>query len=570
MSPEFPTPSREEIREMVLSWRINDAVKMALADGRVLLTLLELLREDDATTKTRVMMALYEVLKSADDTTRMTVLERGFPELLAALESGDRRLTVKALRVLSALTRGLPLRADEFIMLVDVIVRLGKNPEFEFASIEMADLVAHLTASHPTLAVRSKVSWLVSQENPRLKAMGLRLLLNVFASTGDSKVFVTLLEGASEVIPTGDGLLLDFVLDVLSEALRTGVPEGAVEALSAILPRLKQVAARGEDIFLRSKAKSIIAEVEKVLGEYYRSHQDEAKALINRLLVMGEYERARDLAISIGDDFLLKWLLERMKGRRVDEFTPRVEVVAGRRTGPGAVVDFSPPSHQSEPVSRAADTEDSPGTVEVGFPPLEEVIENGDVETLSAMMVSRPDTVPGLASLLGSSDAVKRLNTLWVLSRLVQKLGRKELNSVVPLIPPLLEILRSGNPWERDKAARTLAVLASKGGRREVVERILETLSERPLPALEFFSYYFLYSWDGEAARAVLDFLRKALAVPELQFAALMVLDAITAWGMRPEVDITVFEPFLMEVLSSGDESSRKVAARIMERFKTT
>ncbi|WP_297091386.1 hypothetical protein [Thermococcus sp.] len=561
-------PSKDELREMVLSWQIKEAVRLALEDSDVLLMLLDLVREDDVNTKVRALLALYEVLKKGNEETRLLVINNGFDAVISSLKSKEPRLVTKSLKVLSALAEGFPLRKEEFLELVDILVELVKDPEMEFASLEMAELVTKLTVAHPSPAVRSKVTWLLSQDNPRLRGMGLRLLLNIFVFTGDTKSFETLLEEASELLLSDDDILVDFVLDVLSEALQGDVPDDAIKVLPRVLSRVKRVAARSDDFFMRSKAKKVTRRVEEALYNYYRSRPDEAKNVLHRLVLNGEYAMARDLAISIGDEFLLKWLSKTLEREGVEDFTPRFQVVGGPSGGPAGVVEFSPPAPQGrhEKSVEVTVNEVSDGG---SLPPLERVLEDGDAEGLFNILRSRPDSVREIEDTIRSGDPGKRSNAIWTLSRLAGRMNNGEFELLYPLIPALFDVVSSGNPWERNKGAKILAILASKGGRRDILERMLSLLAESPVPALEFFSYYFVYTWDEDAVSRVLEFLKGALSNPELRFFALMVLDAITMWGIRPEIDRETFLPILENLINSDEDEIRKVTVRIMERFKT-
>ncbi|SEW15607.1 hypothetical protein [Thermococcus thioreducens] len=560
--------SKDELRELVLSWQIKEAVRLAMEDSDVLLMLLDLVREDDVNTKVRALLALYEVLKGEDGETKLLVINEGFDAIISALKSKEPRLVTKSLKVLSALVEGFPLRKEEFLKLVDILVELVKDPGMEFASIEMAELVTKLTVAQPSPAVRSKVAWLISSDNPRLKGMGLRLLLNIFVFTGDPKSFKTLLEGASELLLSDDDILVDFVLDVLAEALQRGVPEDAMKVLPRVLSRVKRIVARSDDFFIRSKAKRLARMGEEALYNYYRSRPEEAKNTLHRLVLNGEYSTAMDLAISLGDEFLIKWLSKTLEKEGVEEFTPRVQVVGGPRGGSAGVVEFSPPAPSERQRKPAGITVEKFSDVE-SIPSLERVIEEGDAEALLDILRSRPDSVREIERFLRSGDPGKRSNALWTLSRLVNRMNNGEFELLYPLIPTFFDVADSGNPWERNKGAKILAILASKGGRQDILEKMLSLLPEHPVPALEFFSYYFIYTWDEEAVSRVLRFLKGALSNHELQFSALMVLDAVTMWGIRPEIDRESFLPILEGLINSDDDEIRKVARRVMERFKT-
>ncbi len=100
--------SEEEIRNLILSWRIVDAVELALRDTGVLRILLKLLEDRDGTTRTRAFMALNEVVKRGDERVRFTVATEGFDAILRGLSSGDSKVAMKAVRVLKNLVEGVP------------------------------------------------------------------------------------------------------------------------------------------------------------------------------------------------------------------------------------------------------------------------------------------------------------------------------------------------------------------------------------------------------------------------------------------------------------------------------
>ncbi|WP_157895744.1 hypothetical protein [Thermococcus celer] len=500
--------SREELRELVLSWRIKDAVMLGLGDGRVLRMMIDLTKEEDANTRIRGLLALYEVLKRGDEGIKLFVLKNGFNYLLSLLKSDDPRIVAKALKALSALTEGFPLSEGEFLSLLDSLVVVVKELK-EITPLEVWELVTKLTVDDPSPGIRSRIDWLLSQEDPRLRGMGLRLMLNVFIPEGDARDFEVFLGGILELLRSDDDIVVDFALDTLSEALQRGIPADTVSILPGVLSEIKELIRKSDDFFLKLKAREVARMVEGTLS----SHP----------LPLRE-----DSVNSPGD---------KTTGVTVTKDNP----ATGRENG---------------------QSEEAPLTIEG-------IIEKGTPRALLKALVSRPDSVVEVGYLLRFGNVVKRLNALWALSRIVDEMGREELRLIHPLIPDLFDVTFSADPWERNRGGKILAALASRGGRRDITERMLSELEERPLPALEFFGYYFMNGRDEKVLIRFLEFIREALTEPEIQFFALMALDTVTDENTGPDIEGT-FLPLLKDLLGSDDEGVRRIASRIIKKLKTT
>lgn len=564
---ERAIPSKDEIREMVLSWQINDAVKLALNDSDVLLMIIDLLGDGDRNTRIRAVMALYEVLKRCDTRTKFLVLRNGLEGILLALNSRDHKLRVKALKALSSLVDGIRLPEKDFLAILDAIVELAESPGFELVSFEVSDVVAKLTVSSPTQEVRLRIDSLLSREDPWLRAIGLRLFLNVFVSANDTTGMVPVLRGIVTLLPTEDEALLDFILTTLQGAVEKGVPPESLNVIPNLLSKLREIYTGDRGFFIRSKARNVSMELSSLLSDYYRSRPEEVVKLLDELLRRGEREVAMEVAASLRDEFLIRRLSKTIG----EEAAASSSFSLGATEMSSQYVGDSPSSLSSSSssiVDERGEIRSLPAAEGAGLPPLESIVEEGDVSALAELLSLQPQTASRLVEFLSSPQVEVRSNALWILSKLAARLNRGEYESLHILVPSLLLLLESKNPWERSKAAKILALIASKGGKKDIARSILKLLDERPVPALEFFGYYFLYTWDDDVVPEVLRFLETALKNPELQFHALMTLDALTIWGERPEIDKNVFIPILMGLLEVRDEEIRKIAARIMERFK--
>jgi len=556
------TLSRDEIKEMISSWQLNEAAELALKDKNVLRVLISLARDKDMNTQIRALLALREVIRVGGDRVKIEIMRQGFGTLLSALESGEPRIISKALKVLTELIDGFPLKKEEFLALVDVLVELIQNPRMNMTYMELSELIPKITAAQPSPAIRSKVSWLMSNDNPFLAAMGFRLLLNIFVFTGDVKSLVILLNEIIDFTPGENNLLQDFILDLVSEMVDRKLPAEVINLLPKLLIKVRWQREHTKDPLIRAKVEKVIKRVEGILADYYRSRPEEGKKFLNKLVIEGEHELAMDLAISLGDDFLIRWIQRRIKSRGTGEFTSAAMVVSGPKVGLSGAVSFSPPTSHKEhrKTHLQAETDESA--------PLAKLMEEGNASVVADLLCSSEEAVTQTSGLLRSGDFETRSNTLWVLSKVVSLLDGEELRKLAPLVPALCDVLKSGNPWERSKTAKILATLTWKGGVEDVLERVFRLIDEKPLAAMEFFGYYFVHASDKDTALKLLDVLRKLLNEQNARFQALMVLNAMTAGGSWPIEGLGEFKQILQSILKSGDEDSAKIAFRILERFK--
>ena len=561
--------SKSEIREMILSWEIMDAVRIALEDSRVVLVLLELLREKDETVKTRALLAVNEILKRADEKIKVLIMKNGLDAIIEILHSGNENLSVKAAQVLTRLVDRLPLREEEAIKILDAVVPLIRKSRHELTLLEIAEFIKNLRILHPSSHLRSRITAFVSCRNPRIKAMGLRLLLNLFIYAGDTKALKLLLTEIPDLLSGDDVPLIEFSLDIIQDSLRLPVTEDTIEELPTLLVRVKNLVLKNRDFTIRMKARETLEEIERVIYEYYRMRPEEAKKRIHRLLLDGSIYEAIDLAIAVGDRYILEWLHEEIKrrGERGIEFTPRFIsgvpyiAVSGKKSKMklptlSELRSAKKPPAVPEPQVKIEDTEEI----------LTKAIEDEDVEALLELLKSNPDAIREISRMLKSDKIEEKIDGLWAVYTASSHLDRSGLVILRPLIPDLFSLLSSRNPWVRSRAAKILALLASEA-RDGIVQEALKLLDSNPLSALEFFSYYFTYVWDEETAERVLSFLKHALKDESLQFDALLTLDAIAS--RIPPDRISLLIPFIPKLkrLREAPKESQKIAIRILDKI---
>ncbi len=563
--------SEKEIRGLILSWRIMDAVELALRDIRVLRILLSLLRDGDETTRTRAFMALNEVVKRGDERVRFTVAAEGFDAILEGLSSGDSKVAMKAVRVLKNLVEGFPLSDEALLRLVRTIVSLVKKYSDDVLSGELSDVVAHLKVLHPSPMLRSEISKLISSRNPRIRAMGLRLLLNVFVFTGDVKTLKLLLDSIQDLLSEKDPLLLDFILGILMDVFGRPIPAEIIRDLPPLLDRVKSLATGSEDFFVKSKAREVAHAIEDFLYSYYSSRPEEAREVIHELIVRGEVNAAVDLAVATADEFILKWLGNVLKARGVQMDVPARMIPGPVRTPQKRKMVFmSPPLTQLAPPRKTRIRMKE--TVLGGndeIPPAErtvnvlKAVEEGDAEALLAALRSGPSSIEEVKALLRNPRT--RADTLWTLQAVSSRVKGEDALVLEPLVDELVGLLLNGTSWGSSKAARILAVVSAEGGRRGIAERILGFMESHPVAAFQFFSYYLLRDCDPEIARTVVDFAGKSLPSRELQFDALLVLEAVSI--KCPELIWGDIISKLEEVAASAEEENSKIARRILDRL---
>ncbi len=250
--------SKSEIREMILSWEIMNAVRIALEDSRVVLVLLELLREKDETVKTRALLAVNEILKRADEKIKILIMKNGLDAIIEILHSGNENLSVKAAQVLTRLVDRLPLREEEAIKILDAVVPLIRKSRHELTLLEIAEFIKNLRILHPSPYLRSRITAFVSCRNPRIKAMGLRLLLNLFIYAVDTKALKLLLTEVPDLLSGDDVPLIEFSLDIIQDSLRLPVTDDTIEELPTLLVRVKNLVLKSRDFTIRMKARETL------------------------------------------------------------------------------------------------------------------------------------------------------------------------------------------------------------------------------------------------------------------------------------------------------------------------
>ena len=562
MEGGWRTPAGEDVREL-LSSHIAATAELVVRRPELLPAVVELFGDKNPDMRVRALLVVQDVLRRADDAFKLEIFKRAFNPLLGVLASKEPRVVVKGLKILSALIEDIPLNRGEFTSLVDVLVDLIEEGDVEFSRLEIFDLITKMTAAHPSGLIRSKIMWLLSHDDELLRAMGLRLLLNVFVSTGDPKTLVLLFEESLDMLPEDDLTFVDFTLGILEKALGWKSPEEAIPVLPRVLSKLESLSENTDDFLVKIRVKRLSERIEEVLVRYYASRPDEAKKFLTKLALDGEHDIAMNLALAMGDEFLLKWM-ERFDAERSD-FGSKPEFVSEPRRRPGKAVSYPIP-HETR---RARDNAEA-GTVEdtaVDRDELKRAIEEGDVDYVVKALLTGRGIPEVMGQFLASSDPELRGDVLWILSNVASRVPAERLSMLSPPVDVLFDILMTGNPWERDRAAKILANISAKCGRNEIAERIA-AMGENPLSVLTFFGYYFLYARGEGFFKKVFPVIKLGLAEPELQFYALATLESLFFWGIPEGLDVGEVKALIEPLATSPDEDTKKAAKRVLKMLR--
>jgi len=570
------------LREYLASWKISKAVELALENDIALRELFKLLRSHDDEVRLRALMVLEDVLKALPEVKRLFLAREFIDDLIKATKSDDDAVSIRALNVIARLIEGIPLDPETFVKLGHALKDLVKSKRGEEVLLAIPQILENIRVLSPDPRVHDVISRLLKSKNPRLKAMGLRLLLNVSVYTGDPSLLREIFSSVRDMLTEKDVPLADFALNILLEIAEHPLKEELIDDVARTLTLVKNLAL-GKRPELREKARMVAEKLEDAVYKYYKGRPEEAKERINELLIEERFYEAIDLALAVGDTYVLKWLAEVLEkmGKETLKINERVlprpkypaippEKEAQRYLKPPTLSEFKTPRKSALDVALKEPTSGGGRLTEEEKAGLERALETGKEDELVKLAGKKPEVVFELTHKLEKGDKFERMDALWALSKLAEKLDSARSIILKPAVGPLIEVTKSNNRWARLRAAKTLAKLASKAPYGdEIVGHFLdEYLSKEgkgALPSLEFFSYYFLQGWDEKTARAVLTRLTDYLQ-DETLFDALLLLDALAS-SIPPE-KMHLLKPFverLKEIKKTASPEEQKLALRVLE-----
>ncbi|AAL80161.1 hypothetical protein PFDSM3638_00110 [Pyrococcus furiosus DSM 3638] len=443
----------------------------------------------------RGLIVLENVLKQMNDIERLRSIEKILPTLVKILEKEkDERIILRATKCLNTLIAGIPITPKCFVRLGHAIKDIIKSKPNELILFELAEVVKSLRVLSKSPSVHDILSRLLKSRNIQLKTIGLRLFLNISHEVKD------VLRELTFIIPSKDKFVLELGLDILEEISNVKITQETLDDFIAILTRVKNIALYGPPEF-RERAKVIAEKIEENLREFYKNNLEEAKRKINELLKEEKFYEAIDLALAIGDTYILKWLadvLEKLEKKTIEineRVIPRPKVVGQKvRTGemktlkPMTLKDLKPPK-------------------EVYSETLKKAIESEDIDEVTSLLTKNPELVFDLIKKLKSEDKFERMDALWAILKAIESLDGKRLEIFQLAVQPLFEIAQcERNRWARLRAIKALAKLAAKADfGKDIVEHFIKYLHSQNFEvALTFFSYYFLEKYDEQVADIVL------------------------------------------------------------------
>ncbi|NJE85612.1 hypothetical protein E3E23_07225 [Thermococcus sp. CX2] len=261
MSPRN-TLSKAELREIVLSWQILEAVRLASEDEGLLFLILELARERDDTTRLRAFMALNEIFKRTGGDVKSKVLKNHLDVFIGALTDENERIVMKALRALRHLVEGIPLEEKEFLEITEVLTNLVENSNHhDIVTLEAIDVLSKVRPLRMSESVNTKINKLIGSDDPYLKTIGLCLLVNSFIPSDDVDALRLLLTEAYTLLLSGDDFLLELILDVLGDVMKYPLPADVKDEVVRISKVVGELIHQKEDPLVRIKAKEVSGRV---------------------------------------------------------------------------------------------------------------------------------------------------------------------------------------------------------------------------------------------------------------------------------------------------------------------
>ncbi|NJE07524.1 hypothetical protein E3E31_03120 [Thermococcus sp. M39] len=579
---------------------MNEVVNLARSSKDVLRILIKLIKDKNRKVRIGALTVLKEVLSTAGELEKLFIMKEGFEAIIDAIQDKDDVVSINAIKTLSALVKDFPLREKEFMKIIDTLLRLLKSARKDIALLELPEVLMNMRLLHPSSKVISKIMPLIFSKDPKIKAMGLMLLRNMAVSTGDYKALLILIRESRELLNSEDVLLIDSLLTIIMELTRLPVTKETVEEFSRTLTIVKNLALHHKESIIRYKAKTVAEAIEDLLRRYYESRPEEAIQRINELLKNERFEEAIDLALAIGDKYILKWLaeeLEKMEKKRLQingRIIPRPvykslspEKLSSRTIRPLLLKDFKSPrkpsastaekfsieseENRSPEETRTYEKVELPEVLESVRDELIHIISLGESEKLCRFVKVRREAVIELITMLKSEKIEERMDALWALYILSRDLKPNDLHLLKPAIKPLLDIMNSPNRWAKDRAAKTLANIAlrSEFGE-EILEEMLEWLRSPEkncnIGALVFFSYYFFQKWDENVGVKVLDSLEVFLKDRETRFDALLTLEGIVQTIPKEKAYLLKkFVPILKELKNSESPEIHRISVRILD-----
>ncbi|WP_367884017.1 hypothetical protein [Thermococcus sp. JCM 11816] len=383
--------------------------------------------------------------------------------------------------------------------------------------------------------------------------------------------------------------LIDFALTLLLDVAHyPPLREEIIDDVAGVLTLVKNLALKGKP-GVSDKARLVAEKLEDAIYRYYKNRPEEAKQKIQELLINERFYEAIDLALAVGDTYVLNWLaeeLEKMEKERlrINErvlpgpkyLSPPPEAKAQKSLKVPHISQFGRKKTGREKLTKHVEKSGQTPKMsdEETKKELEKAITSGKTSELIELALKKPEVIFGLERKLEEGDKFEKMDALWALSKLAEKLDETKAFILKPAVEPLMKVASSKNRWMRLRTARTLATIAPKAPYGdEIVGQFLEWYlsggdEEKVVPSLEFFSYYFLKTWDEKTARVVLARLLEYLENDGMRFDALLTLDALV--GSAPVEKVSLFGPFvekLKEIKKTASPDEQKLAIRILENI---
>jgi len=288
------------MRELVLSWDLNDAVEFAKTEEG-LRALARLLGDRNPRVRLRSLSVLSRILRDSNSG-KARLLELFFGPLVELLESNDERVFVRTLPVLRLLLKGSHISLAQFERLMHPLFSIAARCN-GMAWNEAVELLKGISVAVMPHEVGSLARRHLNSNNPRVLAMS----AYVIAKEGDplDSVSEEYLRALKMALKEGDPTTVELAMATVRELLKVPPVYPVDTVLLGIVQCLRTLSKRGSDVAIRHEARVLLGIVVSTLKEHYRKNPWELEKALTHITRSGRKDDAVLMASLLGDPSVL-------------------------------------------------------------------------------------------------------------------------------------------------------------------------------------------------------------------------------------------------------------------------
>ena len=285
-----------KVESLLRTWRMRDAVKLALQDERALEELLSLIDEDDVSVQIRALSALLELVRGANWRLRKKILETGFKHIINALKSDDVRVLWRTLAILSYLLKNNPLNGEKLSKLVRVLLLTAKTHN-GLVWDGLLSAVENIRA--PCMSDEVAEFLLEKVRNGSYEEAAIASLILLNSGAVERHGWKSVVERVGEIISTGDPELIEAGLHAAMKLtkLPTVFPMDVV--MKSLIPSLRRFISTCNDPIRKQTAIEVFDRLRDMVVRYYRVRPREAQRIAEELSRLGLLEEAYLIASNV-------------------------------------------------------------------------------------------------------------------------------------------------------------------------------------------------------------------------------------------------------------------------------